>query len=58
MLFRSLYELYSQTNQVGYQVGYWGDGAPVQKEAFVRLLAHDKAFAKSVTKPGAKSTAE
>lgn len=43
-----LYELYSQTNQVGYQVGYWGDGAPVQKEAFVRLVAHDKPFAKSV----------
>lgn len=53
-----LYELYSQTNQVGYQVGYWGDGAPVQKEAFVRLLAHDKAFAKSVTKPAAKSATE
>ena len=53
-----LYELYSQTNQVGYQVGYWGDGAPVQKEAFVRLLAHDKAFAKSVAKPAAKSAAE
>lgn len=46
-----LYELYSQTNQVGYQVGYWGDGAPVQKEAFVRLVAHDKPFAKSVAEP-------
>lgn len=44
-----LYELYSQTNQVGFQVGYYGDGAPVQKEAFVRLLAHDKPFAKPST---------
>lgn len=42
-----LYELYSKTNQIGFQAGYWGDGAPVQKEAFVRLLAHDKAFAKA-----------
>lgn len=40
-----IYELYSRTNQVGYQVGYYGDGAPVQKEAFVRLVAHDKPFA-------------
>ena len=46
-----LYELYSATNQVGFQVGYYGDGAPVQKEAFVRLLAHDKPFAKSVAEP-------
>ncbi|SUW04308.1 phage major capsid protein [Brachyspira pilosicoli] len=44
-----LYELYSQTNQVGFQVGYYGDGAPVQKDAFVRLLAHDKPFAKPST---------
>ena len=48
-----LYELYSQTNQVGFQVGYYGDGAPVQKEAFVRLVAHDKPFAKSVAEPAA-----
>ncbi|MBW5409746.1 phage major capsid protein [Brachyspira hampsonii] len=40
-----LYELYSKTNQVGFQVGYWGDGAPVQKEAFVRLLPNDQAYA-------------
>lgn len=46
-----LYELYSATNQVGFQVGYYGDGAPVQKEAFVRLVAHDKPFAKSVAEP-------
>ena len=46
-----LYELYSVTNQVGFQVGYYGDGAPVQKEAFVRLIAHDKPFAKSVAEP-------
>ncbi|PCG18922.1 phage major capsid protein [Brachyspira sp. G79] len=46
-----LYELYSKKNQVGFQVGYWGDGAPVQKSAFVRLLAHDKPFAKAVSEP-------
>lgn len=46
-----LYELYSAKNQVGFQVGYYGDGAPVQKEAFVRLIAHDKPFAKSVAEP-------
>lgn len=40
-----LHELYSKTNQVGFQVGYWGDGAPIQKEAFVRLVAHDQAYA-------------
>lgn len=40
-----LYELYSKTNQVGFQVGYWGDGAPIQKSAFVRLLANDQAYA-------------
>ena len=40
-----LYELYSKTNQVGYQVSYWGDGAPIQKSAFVRLLANDQAYA-------------
>ncbi|WP_300377847.1 phage major capsid protein [Brachyspira sp.] len=39
-----LHELYSQTNQVGFQVGYYGDGAPVQKEAFVRLVANDQAY--------------
>lgn len=36
-----LYELYSRTNQVGFQAGYWGDGAPVLEEAFVRLLPFD-----------------
>ena len=36
-----LYELYSKTNQVGFQAGYWGDGAPVLEEAFVRLLPFD-----------------
>ena len=46
-----LYELYSKTNQVGFQAGYWGDGAPVQKEAFVRLVAHDKPFAKAASQP-------
>ena len=46
-----LYELYSATNQVGFQVGYYGDGAPVQKEAFVRLVAHDKPFAKVESQP-------
>lgn len=46
-----LYELYSKTNQVGFQAGYWGDGAPVQKEAFVRLVAHDKPFAKAESQP-------
>lgn len=40
-----LHELYSNTNQIGFQVGYWGDGAPIQKEAFVRLVAHDQAYA-------------
>ena len=40
-----LHELYSKTNQVGFQVGYWGDGAPIQKEAFVRLLPNDQAYA-------------
>ncbi|WIH86316.1 phage major capsid protein [Brachyspira pilosicoli] len=48
-----LYELYSKTNQVGFQVGYYGDGAPVQKEAFVRLLAYDKDFAKPSTESAA-----
>ena len=40
-----LHELYSKTNQVGFQVGYWGDGAPIQKSAFVRLLPNDQAYA-------------
>ena len=40
-----LHELYSKTNQVGFQVGYWGDGAPIKKEAFVRLLPNDQAYA-------------
>lgn len=40
-----LYELYSRTNQVGFQAGYWGDGAPVLEEAFVRLLPFDGAYA-------------
>ena len=39
-----LHELYSKTNQVGFQVGYWGDGAPVSEEAFVRLLPFDQAY--------------
>lgn len=39
-----LHELYSKTNQVGFQVGYWGDGAPIQKSAFVRLLPNDQAY--------------
>ncbi|TVL62712.1 phage major capsid protein [Brachyspira hyodysenteriae] len=46
-----LYELYSKANQVGYQVSYWGDGAPIQKSAFVRLVAHDKPFAKAESQP-------
>ena len=46
-----LHELYSKTNQIGFQAGYWGDGAPVQKEAFVRLVAHDKPFAKAASQP-------
>lgn len=41
-----LYELYSRTNQVGFQAGYWGDGAPVLEEAFVRLLPFDGAYTK------------
>lgn len=42
-----IHELYSRTNQIGFQAGYWGDGAPIQKEAFVRLVAHDKPYAKA-----------
>jgi hypothetical protein len=32
-----LRELYSLTNQIGYLVDYFGDGAPVLPEAFVRV---------------------
>ena len=35
-----IHELYSRTNQIGFQVGYWGDGAPIMQEAFVRLKAN------------------
>lgn len=44
MELRVLHELYSRTNQVGYQVGFWGDGAPVMSEAYVRLTAYDKPY--------------
>ena len=32
-----LRELYAETGQIGYLVDYWGDGAPVMEEAFVRV---------------------
>lgn len=32
-----LRELYARTNQIGYMVDYFGDGAPVLEEAFVRV---------------------
>ena len=49
-----LYELYSETNQVGFQAGYWGDGAPVLEEAFVRLLPFDGAYTAPSTLSEAK----
>lgn len=49
-----LYELYSETNQVGFQAGYWGDGAPVLEEAFVRLLPYDGAYTAPSTPSEAK----
>ena len=49
-----LYELYSETNQVGFQAGYWGDGAPVLEEAFVRLLPFDGAYTAPSTPSEAK----
>lgn len=49
-----LYELYSKTNQVGFQAGYWGDGAPVLEEAFVRLLPYDGAYTAPSTPSEAK----
>lgn len=47
-----LNELYSRTNQVGFQAGYWGDGAPVLEEAFVRLLPFDGVYTASVSSDG------
>jgi HK97 family phage major capsid protein len=30
-------QLYAETNQIGYRVSYYGDGAPVLEEAFARV---------------------
>lgn len=37
MQMQILYELYAETNQIGYIGRYEGDGQPVLEEAFVRL---------------------
>lgn len=50
-----LHELYANTNQIGFQTTYWGDGAPILAEAFVRIVAHNEAYAKKISgsaKPG------
>ena len=44
----------AKRNQVGFQAGYWGDGAPVLEEAFVRLLPFDGAYTAPSTLSEAK----